>query len=85
MPQPTYGSDAAVTSREALIHHIHQLREDLLANGDGWENPTLERYLESMAAWINDSAGYHRSRGEEPPGPDWEFIGNALRAAALYE
>jgi ribosomal 50S subunit-associated protein YjgA (DUF615 family) len=45
MPQPTYGSDAPVTSREALIHHIHQLREDLLANGDGWENPTLERYL----------------------------------------
>ncbi|MFD0427184.1 hypothetical protein ACFQ60_00790 [Streptomyces zhihengii] len=25
------------------------------------------------------------SQGEEPPGPDWEFIGNALRATAVYE
>ncbi|WUD74491.1 hypothetical protein OG937_23725 [Streptomyces sp. NBC_00510] len=85
MPQPTYGSHAPVTSRESLIRHIQLLREDLLANGDDWENPTLERFLESMAAWIKDSAGYYRSRGEEPPGPDWEFIGNALRAGAQYE
>ncbi|MFB7288625.1 hypothetical protein [Actinacidiphila glaucinigra] len=40
---------------------------------------------QSMAAWIEDGAGYHRSRGEEPPGPDREFIGRALTAAALYE
>lgn len=38
-----------------------------------------------MAAWIKHSAGYHRAHGEELPGPDWEFIGNALRAAAMYE
>lgn len=75
-----------VDSREALAAHILNLRADLLERGDEWENPTLESYLEALAAWINDSGGWYKNFNQEmPPNGDWTHFARALSAAVVYE
>lgn len=76
----------AVDSREALAAHILGLRADLLERGHEWENPTLERYLEALAAWIHSSDGWYRNFNREmPPNGDWTLFARALSAAVVYE
>lgn len=76
----------AVDSKEALAAHILSLRADLLERGDEWENPTLERYLEALAAWIRSSDGWYRNFNQEmPPNGDWTLFARALSAAVVYE
>ncbi|MEU1668708.1 hypothetical protein ABZ547_35020 [Streptomyces sparsogenes] len=75
-----------VDSREALVSHILRLRDDFLERGDEWENPTLERYLEALAAWIKASPGWYRNFDQEMPADgDWTFFARALSAAVVYE
>ncbi|MFK4187752.1 hypothetical protein ACI2L4_27660 [Streptomyces sparsogenes] len=79
---PAHGVD----SREALVSHILSLRDDLLERGAEWENPTLERYLEALAAWIKGSPGWYRNFDQEIPADgDWTFFARALSAAVVYE
>lgn len=75
-----------VDSREALVSHIRSLHDDLLTGGDQWENPTLERYLEALAAWTEGSPDWYRGFGQElPPDGDWKLFARALSAAVVYE
>jgi len=53
--------------------------KDLLANSDGWENATLERYLEAMRAWLKATVRI------EKPAPSWDLIIRMLEAAKIYE
>ena len=41
---------AKIETREDLATFVAALRRDLLGSPDDWENPTLERYLEALAA-----------------------------------
>ncbi|WP_425566979.1 DUF7660 family protein [Paenibacillus hodogayensis] len=34
---------------------FQMLRRDLNENVEGWENPTLESFLEAMATWLYDT------------------------------
>lgn len=75
-----------VQSRQDLAEFIEALRRDLETNGDAWENPTLDRYLESLAMWITDMDGYFHNQGREVPSePDWQLVAHMLDAAAIYE
>jgi hypothetical protein len=58
---------------------IHKLLVDLKRHPDDWENPTLNRYLEAMAAWIE---AYGKKYNPEP---SWDFIIQMLKAAKIYE
>ncbi|MCW2984425.1 MAG: hypothetical protein JWR63_1995 [Conexibacter sp.] len=64
---------------------VRALRADLEASAGDWENSTLERYLDALAAWTEDSAGYYESRGEPTPDLDWSAFADALAAAKSYE
>jgi hypothetical protein len=76
----------SVRSREDLAAFISALRHDLESSEPGWENPTLDRYLEALAAWIADSPGYFKNRGEPiPTEPTWGLVAQMLYAAHLYE
>ncbi|MFG1805278.1 hypothetical protein [Streptomyces sp. NPDC049040] len=44
------GSAGGVDGKDALAAYVRALRADLLARGGTWENVTLERYLEALAA-----------------------------------
>nr|WP_136518146.1 hypothetical protein [Cellulomonas telluris] len=51
-----------------------------------WANDSLEAFLESMAAWLDDMDGYFASRGSHAPSePTWRLIGQMALAARVYE
>jgi hypothetical protein len=66
-------------TRTDALKAIDELLADLKNDPDSWENPTLDRYLDAMHAWLKDSA----KTKDEPP--SWELIINMLKAARVYE
>jgi hypothetical protein len=75
-----------IESRQDLIEFIKALHNDYLKHSSDWENPTLERFLEALAASTEDMDGYFRSRGEPVPSqPSWRLVGNMLYSAKIYE
>jgi hypothetical protein len=73
---------AAVTSRADLARFVQALLADFQADaGGGWENPTLERYLEALAAYAADAAD---AGGAERPAT-WRAFAELLAAARNYE
>lgn len=72
-----------IASRQDLASFVRALLEDLKKNPDDWENLTIERYLESMAAWIIDADAYFRDQSS--PKPTWETVGAILIAPKFYE
>ncbi|MDA0644764.1 DUF7660 family protein [Nonomuraea ferruginea] len=74
-----------VQSREDLVRYVKSLHQELI-NGADWENPTLDRYLEALAAWMDSSPGFYRNMGQpEPVDATWSFVAHALGAATIYE
>ena len=77
---------AAVRTHTDLASLVERLVDDLAARPDGWENADLASYLTALAAWLRDSEGWYRNRGEAvPESPDWRTLGEALLAARVYE
>jgi hypothetical protein len=75
-----------IQTREDLAAFIHDLRRDLAHNPEEWENPTLDRFLEAMAGWIEDADGFYRNQGLPAPSADaWRTVAQALSAARVYE
>jgi hypothetical protein len=64
---------------EDVLECLDQLLEDLEKNPDGWENPTLPRYLDAMRAWLE------ASQRKNPREPSWDLIIDMLEAAKIYE
>lgn len=67
-----------IKSKEDLITFISRLIEDLKEQPDEWENPTLERFLESMGAWLTDSNIVSEQ-------PTWMTFAEILYAPKIYE
>ena len=77
---------AAVASKQDLSDFVGALRKDLESQGGDWENPTLERFLEAMQAWIEDSDGYYLNAGQfVPVEPTWRTFAEILIASKIYE
>ena len=66
-------------TRQDVVKTLDALLEDLRVNPTEWENPTLDRYLESMRAWLESWGNKHN------PEPSWDFICELLEAAKIYE
>uniref|UniRef100_UPI003F686B2E DUF7660 family protein n=1 Tax=Streptomyces polyasparticus TaxID=2767826 RepID=UPI003F686B2E len=65
---------------------MKRLREDHSRRGAEWENRTLDRFLEALAAWVEDSPGWYANFGQEmPPQGDWTLFARALSVARVYE
>ncbi len=62
-----------------VLSTLDRLIEDLANNPDTWENPTLDRFLEAMRAWLKDSPMADRAT------PSWSLISDMLEAARIYE
>lgn len=75
-----------VKTKEDLVVFIQELLKDFQENKENWENITLERYLETLAAYFNDINGFYANQGRTiPEQPDWEMIAVALKGASMYE
>ncbi|MFF4948189.1 hypothetical protein [Streptomyces chattanoogensis] len=75
-----------VRTRSDLVAYIRELSQEAKTASGGWENPSIDRYLEALGAWTNDMDGYVANRGVPlPDRPDWQLIADMLRAACFYE
>lgn len=76
----------SVTTHKDLAEFIEGLRADLLSNAGDWENATLERYLEAMAAWVHSMDNAYKNTGRTFPNqPSWKMVAEILYAAKIYE
>ena len=76
----------AIASKQDLADFVGALRKELETQGEEWENPTLERFLEAMQAWIEDSDGYYANTGQPVPvQPTWRTFAEILIASKIYE
>lgn len=66
-----------VRSRADLARFVEALARDLADAPDGWENPSLPRYLDAMARWLEDV--------ERTGQPTWSDLAEVLFAARGYE
>jgi hypothetical protein len=75
-----------VTTRQDMVEFLGALAADCKANAGGWDNSTLEAFLEAAAAWAHDMGGAYANRGErvEDQSP-WRVITDILMAARIYE
>ncbi|MEV6272932.1 hypothetical protein AB0L64_37585 [Kribbella sp. NPDC051936] len=69
-----------------LARVLEAMRADLLDHPHEWENHTLERYLDALAAIIGSLDSLLANRGENlPEQPTWALIAELLVAASGYE
>jgi hypothetical protein len=67
-------------SVDAVLAVIKELLEELQQQRlDDWENPTLERFLEAMHAWLETMGPRIGDK------PSWKFLEAMIRAAKIYE
>ena len=66
-------------TREDVVLAIRKLLGDLDEDPGSWENPTLDRYLESMAAWLESYGDKYN------PEASWDLMIQMLEAAKIYE
>lgn len=77
---------AAVASRSELAAFVGALAREAQVSGGGWENSSLESYLEALGAWVDDLEGFRLNRGEAVEStPSWRLIAEMLLAATVYE
>jgi hypothetical protein len=75
-----------VNSKEDLADFIDAMREDFLRNPEDWENHTLDRFLDAMAAWVREMEGFYRNTGRPSVDtPTWSVFADILSAARIYE
>jgi hypothetical protein len=73
-----------IRSREDFVAFARALSADLHDNPETWENGSLERFLEALAAWAATLDGGRLSKSA-PQQPDWKIIGDMLLAAKVSE
>jgi len=77
--------DSVVTGKD-FVKFLYELEKDLLAHPDEWENPTLDRFFEAMAAWVNAVECQSRNTGDaEPLETSWKTFAEILHAGKIYE
>jgi len=75
-----------VTTREDAVRVVAAMVQDLREHPDEWENPTLDRFLEALAASMEGIESGYRNRGEELPAqPTWALLAELLIMATGYE
>lgn len=77
---------AAVRTHTDVARIVGQMLADLRAHPDEWENPTLERYLDTLGAGLGALESPHTNRGEALPSqPTWKLLADVLVKASGYE
>lgn len=78
---------SVVRTSADLASFVSQLRLDLSQNPDEWENPTLERFLDSLAAWLEDIdlRTFYNMPDLAAEHVEWRFVADMLYAARIYE
>ena len=84
----------AVTDEQTFLAFVRALTEDRIAaagrsdaddmsSTDGWQNDTIESFLEAAQAWAEDSA-FGADQGLDPASP-WKKFATFLYCGRIYE
>jgi hypothetical protein len=72
--------------KEQLVRTLEVLAGEAAAGeASEWENTTLARYLDALAAWISVYERAYTNTGRPVPEDPWEIMAAAVRAATIYE
>jgi hypothetical protein len=74
---------ASAESRSDVARVVERMLVDLRAHPTAWENPSLERFLEALAACLVDGVGAVHEDGAGAP--TWTLLAEVLVAASGYE
>ncbi len=74
-------------TRIDFIEFLKEFRQDLRDNKSGWENRTLEDFLEAMTAYTEDVQGFYDNMklNVDADEATWENFKTILNGAAVYE
>jgi len=77
---------SSIKTSKDLSKFVENLRQDLLANPDKWENENLDTFLNALAAWVSDLDGYYLNNKKQiPEATTWQTVALILLAARSYE
>lgn len=77
--RPTTADWRVVRSHEDFVNFLDQVLADLRAGGEQeWENGTLDRFLDGLAAYARDAR-------DLPEHPTWQVLADLVHAATGYE
>ena len=74
----------ALAGRDAVVRILTDMCSELEAGAD-WENNTLPRYLEALAALLESIENSYTNVGLPVPNNPWQIIGKAIKGAREYE
>jgi len=75
-----------VESHTDVAQVVEQMLADLRSHPSEWENSTLERFLDALAASLEAIPQGYTNRGETfPTQPNWKIFAEALVMASGYE
>jgi hypothetical protein len=79
--------ETSVNTRDELIGHVFNLMDNHDSDGNLWKCKDIFRFLQYMAAWLNDAGDYYISKGQDVnvETPTWQVFADALSAASVYE
>jgi hypothetical protein len=77
----------SVCDYRTLSAFISALSDDLIANEAGWENRTLQDYLERLSAFTGAMGSWARNNNVDLPHQEnvWKLFGEMLLIAREYE
>lgn len=58
-----------------------------MQNPDGWENKTLDTFLEALSAYTEDIQGYYDNmeKSVNADEPSWQTFADIFKGATMYE
>jgi hypothetical protein len=73
---------AAVDTAEDVAHIVELMLDDLRRDPQAWENATLDRFLDALAACLTHTPP---TPGQPGPAPTWRLLAETLVKATGYE
>src|SRR5947207_3057645 len=79
-------SNFKVTDRQSFVLFLELLRKDFLTNPNGWENNTLDTFLEALNDYAGGIQAYYNNMklsvgADEPP---WQTFADIFKGATMY-
>ncbi len=71
-----------IETEDEFVRFLHLLADDQRHHVDDWENDTLDRFLEAMSGYAQDTL---KERASDTQQPSWAFFAHLLLAARVYE
>jgi hypothetical protein len=74
-----------INSKIAFLAFMKTFAAEANRDAATWENNTIESYLNSMSAWLDDCDGFYGNNEEKVPSSVWQIIADMLVAGGDYE